>query len=62
MLSGYCLSFSENWHSSIDPHRSTHHEGQLRSVEFGRAELECDDEPSSRLGNAHLNIESLKSD
>ena len=44
------------------PHTATRYEAQLSSVEIGRAELHCDDEPSSRLGNAHLNIESLKSD
>ena len=43
-------------------HRTTRYEGELRSVKFGRAELQCNDEPSSRLGNAHLNTKSLESE
>jgi hypothetical protein len=39
--------------------RTTRHEDPLRSVEFGRAGLQCHGEPFFRLGNAYLNLERL---
>jgi hypothetical protein len=60
------LHFPSTLMAPCETRRLTPHDDSLRgSAEvgtFGRAELQCDDEPYSRLGNAHLNIESLKSD